>query len=68
MKRFIVFVFAVAFVFVGLGTMFESVSAKFKSDEKAHEIIRAARTAAGGEAKLREIRSLVKKAKAAQQQ
>ncbi len=59
MKRFIVFVFAVAFVFVGLGTMFESVSAKFKSDEKALEIIRAARTAAGGEAKLREISSLV---------
>ena len=59
MKRFIVFVFAVAFVFVGLGTMFESVSAKFKSDEKALEIIRAARRAAGGEAKIREIRGLV---------
>jgi hypothetical protein len=59
MKRFIVFVFAVAFVFVGLGTMFESVSAKFRSDEKAIEIIRAARAALGGESKIREVRGLI---------
>ena len=59
MKRFVVFVFAIAFVFVGIGTMFESVSAKFKSDEKALDIIRAARAAVGGESKLREVRGLV---------
>ena len=59
MKRFIIFVFANAFVFVGIGTMFESVSAKFKSDEKALEIIRAARAAVGGDSKLREVRGLI---------
>ena len=59
MKRFIFSILTVTMVFVGLGTMFESVSAKFKSDEKALEIIRAARSAVGGEAKVREIRGMV---------
>lgn len=39
--------------------MFESVSAKFKSDENALEIIRAARAAVGGDQKIREVRGLV---------
>jgi hypothetical protein len=37
----------------------QKVSAKFKSDEKALEIIRAARKAVGGDSKLREIKGLV---------
>ena len=45
MKRFMIFVFAASFVFVGLGALVDGVNAKFKSDEKALEIIRAARAA-----------------------
>ena len=59
MKKFIFATLTVSMVFVGLGAMIEGVRAKFKSDEKALEIIRAARTAIGGDAKLREIRGLV---------
>jgi hypothetical protein len=46
-------------VFVGLGVVIQKVSARFKSDEKALEIIRAAKTAIGGDSKLREIKGLV---------
>jgi hypothetical protein len=59
MKNFFVSMFAIALVFVGLGVVLEKVSARFKSDEKALEIIRAARKALGGESKVREIRGLV---------
>ena len=51
--------FAIALVFVGVGVVIEKVSAKFQSDEKALEMIRAARTALGGESKIREIRGLI---------
>ena len=59
MKRFIAFVFGISVFFVGLDTLVQGVSARFKSDEKALEIVRAARTAIGGESKIREIRGLV---------
>lgn len=59
MKKFIFSTLAISMFFVGLGTMIESVSAKFKSDEKALAIIQAARTAIGGDTKLREVRGLV---------
>jgi len=59
MKRFITTVLTVSVFFIGLGAMIENVGARFKSDEKALEIIRAARTAIGGEASLRGINSLV---------
>jgi hypothetical protein len=59
MKRFILSAMGISVFFVGLGAMMENVSARFKSDEKALEIIRAARTAIGGDSKLREIRALL---------
>lgn len=59
MKRFAVSVLAVSAFFVGLGSLAEHVGAKFKSDEKALEIIRKARTAIGGDAALAEVRGLV---------
>jgi hypothetical protein len=59
MKKFVFSILTIVMVFVGLGVVIEKVSAKFKSDEKALEIIRAARTAVGGDAKLREIKGLV---------
>ncbi|MGH9947452.1 MAG: hypothetical protein ACRD6X_09645 [Pyrinomonadaceae bacterium] len=59
MKRFITTVLSVAVLFIGLGAMIANVGARFKSDEKALEIIRAARVAIGGEAALREVKSLV---------
>lgn len=59
MKKFAFSIFTIAMVFVGLGSMIDGVSARFKSDEKALEIIRAARIAIGGDSKLREIRGLV---------
>lgn len=59
MKRFIISVLSVAVFFVGLGSLAEHVGAKFKSDEKALDIVRKARTAIGGDAALAEVRSLV---------
>ena len=59
MKRFFVYMMGISFFFVGLGVVVENVGAKLKSDEKALEIIRAARTAIGGESKLREVRGLI---------
>lgn len=59
MKKFSVSVLAVAMMFVGLGALAEHVGARFKSDEKAMDIIRKARTAIGGDAALAEVRSMV---------
>ncbi len=59
MKRFITTVLTVSVFFIGLGAMIENVGARFRSDEKALEIIRAARAAIGGEAAIKEIRGLV---------
>jgi hypothetical protein len=46
-------------VFVGLGSLADQVGAKFKSDEKALDIIRRARTAIGGDAAIAGVRSMV---------
>lgn len=59
MKRFVVSVLSISVFFIGLGSLVEHVGAKFKSDEKALDIVRKARTAIGGEAALVEVRSLV---------
>lgn len=59
MKRFIVTVLSVSVFFVGLGAIAETVGAKFKSDQKALEIIAKARQAIGGDAALAEVRSMV---------
>ena len=58
MKKFIISVLSVAVFFVGVGALVENVGAKFKSDEKALEIVRKARTAIGGDAAIAEVRSL----------
>lgn len=58
MKRFIVSVLCVAVFFVGLGTLVEKVGAKFKSDEKALSLIRAARQAIGGDSAIAGVQSL----------
>lgn len=59
MKRFILSVLSISVFFVGLGSLADHVGAKFKSDEKALEVIRRTRTALGGEAALAEVRSMI---------
>lgn len=58
MKKFIVSVLCAATFFVGLGGLIEGVGAKFKSDERALELLRQARTAVGGDQSIANIRSL----------
>ena len=58
MKRFIVSVLSVSVFFLGLGTLVEKVGARFKSDEKALELIRAAKTAIGGDNAIAGIQSM----------
>lgn len=58
MKKFIVSILCVATFFIGLGGLIESVGAKFKSDERALELLRQARQAVGGEQSIAAIRSL----------
>ncbi len=58
MKRFVISVLSVSVFFVGLGSLADNVGAKFKSDEKALDIVRKARAAIGGDAALAEVRSL----------
>lgn len=58
MKRFIVSMLCISVFFIGLGGLVDSVGAKFKSDEKALEILRLARQAVGGEANIKAVQSL----------
>ncbi len=58
MKRFVISVLSISVFFVGLGSLADKVGAKFKSDEKALEIVRKARTAIGGDSAIAEVRSL----------
>ena len=58
MKRFIVSALCVSVFFLGLGTLIEKVGAKFKSDERALELIRAAKTAIGGDNAIAGVQSL----------
>jgi hypothetical protein len=58
MKRFIFSVLCVSVFFVGLGYLVEKVGAKFKSDEKALALIKAARTAIGGDSSIAGVQSL----------
>jgi hypothetical protein len=59
MKRLIVSALCVAIFCVGLGAIAENVGARFKSDEKALDIIAKARVAIGGDAAISGIRSIV---------
>jgi hypothetical protein len=58
MKKFIISVLCVAVFFVGLGNLVQNVGAKFKSDERALELVRQARIAIGGEESITNIKSL----------
>ncbi len=58
MKKFILSILCAAVFFVGAGGLFETVGAKFKSDEKALTLIKQAREAIGGDANINNIRSL----------
>ena len=58
MKRFIVSVLSVSVFFLGLGSLVEKVSAGLKSDARALELIKAARTAIGGDNAIGGIQSV----------
>lgn len=58
MKRFVVSILFASVFFMGIGSIVESVGAKFKSDQKALEIIARARTAIGGDDNIRDVRSM----------
>ncbi|MEQ1643436.1 MAG: hypothetical protein ABL959_08355 [Pyrinomonadaceae bacterium] len=58
MKRFIFSVLAVSVFFLGLGALVEKTGAKFKSDEKALDLVRKARIAIGGDAAINAVQSM----------
>lgn len=58
MKKFIVSILCAATFFIGLGGLIEGVGAKFKSDERALELLRQARQAVGGEQSITAVRSM----------
>ncbi len=58
MKKFIVMILCVSTFFVGLGGLVERVGARFKSDERALEIMRLARQAIGGETNIKSVQGL----------
>ncbi|HQZ96115.1 MAG TPA: hypothetical protein PLP21_07325 [Pyrinomonadaceae bacterium] len=58
MKRFAITILTVAVFFVGLGALVDNVGAKFKSDEKALDLVRKARVAIGGDAAINAVQSL----------
>ena len=58
MKKFIFTVLCVSVFFIGLGSVVDKVGARFKSDQKALDLIKAARTAIGGDNSIAGIQSL----------
>ena len=58
MKKVTITILTVAAFFTGIGLLVDKAGAKMKSDEKALELIRLARTAIGGEQSVAAIRSL----------
>lgn len=58
MKRFAITILTVAVFFVGLGALVDNVGAKFKSDEKALDLVRKARVAIGGDAAITAVQSM----------
>lgn len=58
MKRFIFSIFAVSVFFLGVGALVEQTGAKFKSDERALELVRKARVAIGGDSAVAAVQSL----------
>jgi hypothetical protein len=58
MKKFIISILCVAIFFIGLGGLIEETGARFKSDERALELIKQARAAIGGEEAIKNVRGL----------
>lgn len=58
MKRFIISILCISVFFIGLGSLVENAGARFKSDEKALDLIRKARQAIGGDAAVANVRSM----------
>ena len=58
MKKFITTVLGLSVLFLALGAAVDKVGAKFKSDEKALELIAKARQAIGGDAAIASIQSM----------
>jgi hypothetical protein len=59
MKRFIVSILSISVFFIGPGTLVDKVGARFKSDEKALELIAKARAAVGGDAAIAGVQSML---------
>ena len=66
MKKFIIMVLSVAVFFVSLGGLVDKAGAKFKSDERALAVIAQARVAIGGDAAIKNVRSMTIVGNAAQ--
>lgn len=58
MKRFIISIISVSVFFLGLGTLAEKTGARFRSDEKALELIQKARVAIGGDSAIAAVKSM----------
>jgi hypothetical protein len=58
MKKFILSILCVSVFFIGLGSLVEKAGARFKSDERALEIIAQARQAIGGDAAIKNVKSM----------
>lgn len=58
MKRFIATIIFVSVFFIGVGSIIEKTSAKFKSDEKAIQLIKQSRIAIGGDTNINAVRSM----------
>ncbi|MEO7538525.1 MAG: hypothetical protein ABIV21_00720 [Pyrinomonadaceae bacterium] len=58
MKRFMFSILVVTVFFLGVGAVIEKTGARFKSDEKALDLVRKARVALGGDSALAAVQSL----------
>lgn len=59
MKRLIFSILGVSLLFLGVGAVVDRTSARYKSDDKALELVRKARVAIGGDAAIAGIQSVV---------
>src|SRR5258708_1848083 len=58
MNRFIISILCASVFFIGVGALVDTAGAKFKSDEKALELVRQARLAIGGDSAINGVQSL----------
>lgn len=62
MKKFIISVLCAAVFFIGLGGLIQDAGARFKSDERALDLIKQARQAIGGEEAVGNVKAMTIKA------